>query len=166
TNAHVVAGVKSPFVIDASGEHSTTVIYFDSNLDFAVLQVNNLADPALAINPNIAANGSSAAVLGYPGGGPFDAQPAVVADEFDATGQNIYNQGNTERQIYEIQAKVIPGNSGGPLISADGRVIGIVFAESTSYNNVGYALTMKKVVAEIHQAEANQRPLSTGQCAD
>ncbi|MGH7195453.1 MAG: MarP family serine protease [Candidatus Saccharimonadales bacterium] len=165
TNAHVVSGVKSPMVIEGNSEHPATVIHFDPNLDFAVLKVKNLAGKPLTINSNIVPNNTKSAVLGYPGGGPFNVQPAVVAQEFDATGQNIYNEGNTERNIYEIEAKVIPGNSGGPLITANGQVIGIVFAESTSYNKVGYALTMQKVVAEIHQTEQNQRPVSTGQCA-
>lgn len=166
TNAHVVAGVANPYVIDSNGEHRATVIWFDKNLDFAVLQVNDLAGKSLHINDNDAANGSSAVVMGYPGNGSFTATPAVVLDEFLADGSNIYGQGNTQRQIYEIKATVIPGNSGGPLANVSGQVIGIVFAQSTTYNRVGYALTMKAVVAELSQAEARPTPTSTGACAE
>jgi len=127
--------------------------------------VSNLAGPPLTLNANNAAPGTPAAVLGYPGGGPFNAGPAAVLDEFEASGHNIYDTGLTLRSVYEIQATVIPGNSGGPLVAENGKVIGIVFAESTTYNHVGYALTMSKVISEIQQASHNHTAVSTGACA-
>src|ERR1035441_4809381 len=104
--------------------------------------------------------------MGYPGGDSFTASPAAVLDEFEADGSNIYGQGSTERQIYEIKGSVIPGNSGGPLVLANGQVIGIVFAQSTTYNQVGYVLTMKPIVSEILQAEASPKPVPTGACVE
>lgn len=167
TNAHVVAGVANPEVFDQDGNHyATTVIWFDPNLDFAVLKVNGLTAAPLVIDTQIADNNTPAAVLGYPGGGDFTADPANVLQEFTADGRNIYNQGDTERDVYEINADVIPGNSGGPLINSNGSVIGIVFAQSTVYNQVGYALTTSTPMHELQQAEAQQQPTSTGACAD
>jgi S1-C subfamily serine protease len=166
TNAHVVAGVPDPYVVDGNGEHKASVIWFDQNLDFAVLQVSDLAGRALSIDSQDQPNGTSAVVMGYPGGGSFTASPAAVLDEFEADGSNIYGQGSTERQIYEIKASVIPGNSGGPLVLANGQVIGMVFAQSTTYNQVGYVLTMKPIVNEIHQAEASPKPAPTGACVE
>jgi S1-C subfamily serine protease len=118
------------------------------------------------MNPANESSGTPAAVLGYPGGGPFNAGPAAVLDEFEASGHNIYDSGVTLRSVYEIQATVIPGNSGGPLVGVNGEVIGVVFAESTTYNHVGYALTMSKVISEIKQASNNQQTVSTGACAE
>ncbi|HUD10250.1 MAG TPA: MarP family serine protease [Candidatus Saccharimonadales bacterium] len=166
TNAHVVAGVASPEVLDKNGMHHATVIWFDPNLDFAVLSVNNLAGKPLSVSTSTASNGTASSVLGYPGGGNFSAVPAAVLDSFIATGSNIYDQGNTNRPIYEIKANVIPGNSGGPLITRGGTVIGIVFAESTAYNQVGYALNMQQPMNELHQAEQAEQPVSTGACAE
>jgi S1-C subfamily serine protease len=83
-----------------------------------------------------------------------------------ATGRDIYGHGTTSRNVYEIQADVIPGNSGGPLVAKDGSVIGIIFAESTSYQHVGYALTTDKVVSEINQAAGHSQSVNTGQCAE
>ncbi|HSX47495.1 MAG TPA: trypsin-like serine protease, partial [Patescibacteria group bacterium] len=105
-------------------------------------------------------------VLGYPGCGSFTASPAAILDEFNASGRDIYGSGLTVRSVYEIQAKVIPGNSGGPLIEKNGQVMGLVFAESTSYQNIGYALSMNKVNTEIMQSQLNQSPVSSGQCAE
>lgn len=166
TNAHVVAGVKKPIVIDANGEHSTSVIWFDPDLDIAVLRTSNLAGKPLNLVDHIAANGTASAVLGYPGGGDFSAKPASVLESFNARGRNIYNQGETLRQVYSIKSDVNPGNSGGPLIDKDGNVIGVVFAESTAYDNVGYALTMSQVINEFNQAQVRNEVVGTGTCAE
>lgn len=166
TNAHVVAGIKNPYVIDSNGNHVATVVYFDPNLDLAVLRTTQLAGKPLMVNYTDVAQGTPGAVLGYPGGGDFTAKAAAVLDTFTATGRNIYDQGDVQREVYEIKADVIPGNSGGPLIAKDGSVIGVVFAESTAYDHVGYALTGSAVQHDIAQAEAHSfSKVSTGTCA-
>ncbi|HXR49483.1 MAG TPA: MarP family serine protease, partial [Verrucomicrobiae bacterium] len=111
TNAHVVAGIRSPYVEDSNGTHRAVPIWFDPNLDFAVLRVSNLAGHPLILASSQASSGTPGAVLGYPGGGPLSAGPAAVLDEFTASGRNIYGRGNTNREVYEVQATVIPGNS-------------------------------------------------------
>jgi S1-C subfamily serine protease len=166
TNAHVVAGVKKPVVIDANGEHKTSVILFDPDLDLAVLRTSNLAGKPLQMLGDLAANGTPSAVLGYPGGGDFSAKPASVLESFNAHGRNIYNQGETLRQVYSIKSDVNPGNSGGPLINKKGNVIGVVFAESTTYDNVGYALAMNQVITEFNQAQVRNEVVGTGTCAE
>jgi S1-C subfamily serine protease len=165
TNAHVVAGISSPIVEDVNGHHKAQVIWFDPNLDFAVLRTTNLGGQPLGIDLSNKPSGTQGVVLGYPGGGNFSANPAAILEEPEASGRNIYDSGVTLRNVYEIQATVIPGNSGGPLIESDGKVMGVVFAQSTTYQNVGYALAMNKVANEIVQAENSNAPVSTGQCA-
>ncbi|HEX7368294.1 MAG TPA: MarP family serine protease, partial [Candidatus Saccharimonadales bacterium] len=166
TNAHVIAGIADPYVFDTNGSHSATPIWFDPNLDFAVLRVSGLAGASLSIYHETVDHGTPGAVLGYPGGGNFTARSAVVLDEFNATGRNIYGQGTTDRNVYELKANIIPGNSGGPLVGTDGSVLGVVFAESTEYNHVGYALTSPQVSGEISQAKAHaNQAVSTGSCA-
>ena len=166
TNAHVVAGIQRPYAEDVNGSHSASVIEFDPNLDFAVLRAANLAGHSLAISTATVNPGTPAAVLGYPGGGDFSAGPAAVLDRIKASGRNIYGTGQTLRDIYELQANIIPGNSGGPLVDGDGSVIGVIFAESTTYNHVGYALTTSRIVSEIKQAAGHDQPVSTGRCTD
>ncbi|MGH7233841.1 MAG: MarP family serine protease, partial [Candidatus Saccharimonadales bacterium] len=166
TNAHVIAGISEPNVEDQNGNHSATVIYFNPNLDFALLRVNGLAGQPLPIESGTVANQTSAAVLGYPGGGGFKSNPAEVLDEFSASGSNIYDQGTTVRQIYEVEANIIPGNSGGPLINTSGDVIGVVFAESTQYNSVGYALVSTPIKHIVQSTPANSHAVSDGTCAE
>jgi S1-C subfamily serine protease len=166
TNAHVVAGINSPQVVDRNGTHAATTIWFDPDLDFAVLRTSNLAGSKLPLKTTIASRGEAAGVLGYPGGGGFKAGQAAILDEFTAIGRNIYNEGRTTRDVYSVQAMVVPGNSGGPLVDAHGYVIGVIFATSTSYSNVGYALTLRQVVAELNQAQQRSGAVSTGSCAE
>jgi S1-C subfamily serine protease len=166
TNAHVVAGIRRPVVLDGNGSHSSQVIWFDPDLDFAVLKVSNLAGSALVFNTDHVTHGTPAVVVGYPGGGSFEADPAAILDKFTAIGKNIYGQGSTERDVYEIAARVVRGNSGGPLLARDGSVLGVVFAESTTYEDVGYALSNTQVVSSIHQARAQDRVVGTGSCTE
>jgi S1-C subfamily serine protease len=166
TNAHVIAGVSSPKVIDDNGIHDTRVIWFDADVDVAVLKTSDLAGKPLNITAAEQADGTPGVILGYPGGGDFDVQPAAIISHFDAYGRNIYGQGRTVRDVYSVQAKVIPGNSGGPLIGADGSVLGIVFATSTTYNNVGYILTGHQVADELAAAEKSNTTYSTGTCSE
>lgn len=165
TNAHVVAGIKRQYVQDSGGTHSATTIWFDPTLDLAILRVSNLAGDTLLVNQNLVPRNTAAAVLGYPGGGGFTANPASVLNQFTAAGRDIYGRGHSERSVYEIAGDVEQGNSGGPLVTADGTVIGVIFAKSTTYDNVGYALTMDQIVPAIRQASAQGGSVSTGSCA-
>lgn len=166
TNAHVVAGVTSPKVIQGNTVHNTRVVWFDPNLDLAVLQVKGLTGKPLQINATDLPSNTPGVVLGYPGGGEFNVQPAAIIEHFTAIGRNIYDQGTTQRDVYSLKAHVIPGNSGGPVLGSDGRVLGIVFATSTTYNNVGYALTGHQVAGELATAEQSTTTHSTGQCSE
>ncbi len=166
TNAHVVAGIRKPYVQDASGRHAASVISFDPELDFAVLRVSDLAGSALEIATGNVSAGTPAAVLGYPGGGDFKADPAAVLSRLTASGRDIYGRGHTLRDVYEVRADIVPGNSGGPLVAKDGSVIGVVFAESTSFNHVGYALTNARLNVKITQAAASTQAVGTGRCAE
>jgi len=165
TNAHVVAGVSGISISDARGQHQATVVWFDPDLDFAVLRASGLVGAPLPIDSNDAPRGTAGAVLGFPGGGPFDAEPATVLDETQAVGRNIYDESTTLRSIYDLQANVEPGNSGGPLVLPNGTVLGVVFAKSVTQQSVGYALTAKQIVPEINQAASRTAPASVGSCA-
>lgn len=171
TNAHVVAGDRSPEVIDANGAQLATPVLFDPRLDIAVLEVRGLAGPALSIDPSTAPRGATAVALGYPEGGGLTATPAAVNGSFPATGLDIYGTAVVTRSVYELNAAVLPGNSGGPLVStgsagvAPGTVIGVIFARSTTNTHLGYALSMDPVERDIARAESSLQPVSTGACA-
>lgn len=166
TNAHVVAGVNRPFVIDQAGQHRTTVAAFDPVQDIAILRTSGLEGKALSIKPEQAEGGTAVAVAGYPGDGGFTAVPGVILETFTAYGRDIYNQRESVRDVYSLKATVEKGNSGGPLVNKDGAVVGVLFAKSYSYDQVGYALTTTQVVKAITTAQHMNDDINTGSCAE
>jgi S1-C subfamily serine protease len=163
TNAHVVAGIDEPTVrVGGVGRsYEARVVLFDPGEDVAVLYVPGLRAPVLRFD-DTAARGDSAVVAGYPQDGGLDLQAATVAGRVDATGRNIYNDATVTREIYSIRSTVRPGNSGGPLLTTDGRVFGVVFARSTSDAETGYVLTAAEVADDAERAATVTTPVDTG----
>lgn len=167
TNAHVVAGIRNPVIIDRGGQRAARTIWFNSNLDTAVLAASNLAGPPLPLTPVDPKRGEQGAVLGYPGGGPLVVGAAALAGQSYATGRNIYGTGLVERVIQTLAADVEQGNSGGPFVLADGSVGGLVFAKAVSSNEIGYSLPASTVRTELDRAKAKGlSTVGTGGCAE
>jgi len=164
TNAHVVAGIAAPLVQVGTSVKATRVVAFDPSFDLAVLRVSGLTAPALHLDPGTVDRGAQAAVLGYPDGGPFTADAAGVMALFEAQGRDIYGKELTVRNVYEIDALVRPGNSGGPLVLPDGEVVGVVFSRSTVNDGIGYALTSPDVLTRVVRALPLTAAVSTGPC--
>jgi S1-C subfamily serine protease len=166
TNAHVVAGVTEEQTVttDAGSHYNATVVFYDPQIDVAILDVPGLdlaplhfAGPA---NP-----GDNAVVAGY----PLDAMDlhtvaARIGGVQDAEGPNIYETSTVTRQIYEIRAVVESGNSGGPLLSPAGTVDGVVFAAAVGVNDTGFALTAAQVSADAAAGEHMTSAVSTSSC--
>lgn len=164
TNAHVVAGVGDPVVVRGNQKFRGVPVWFDDKLDFAVLRVDGLVSPVLPLANKAPEQGQSGAVLGYPGGGPLMVVPGVMQTRYEAVGRDIHGQSLVTREIYEIQASIHPGNSGGPFVLPDGSVAGVMFGASTSQPTVSYAITSMEVAGELQQAVANDTPTATGSC--
>ena len=170
TNAHVVAGVTSRQIVTTTVGRietlSATVVYYDPQVDVAVLYV-----PGLNLTPlhfaGAANPGDSAVVAGY----PLDAAslhlvPARIGGIQNAQGPNIYQTSTVTRQIYEIRAVVQSGNSGGPLLSPQGRVDGVVFAAAVGESDTGFALTAAEVSSDASAGAQLTTAVSTGACDD
>jgi len=166
TNAHVVAGVTSrQTVTTVTGRNlNATVVYYDPQVDVAVLYV-----PGLDLTPlqfaGAANPGDNAVVAGY----PLDANalhlvPARIGGVLNAQGPNIYQTDTVTRQIYEIRAVVKSGNSGGPLLSPAGTVAGVVFAAAVGVSDTGFALTAAEVSVDASAGEQLTTAVSAGAC--
>lgn len=163
TNAHVVAGVSKPEVEVGGKQLRATVVLYDPDRDIAVLYVPGLNRKPLAFAGD-AKTGNSAIVVGYPQNGPFRADAARVRGTQDAKGPDIYQRKTVVREIYALRARVRPGNSGGPLISPDGGVYGVVFAAAADDPQTGYALTADEVASDAARGRTATSKVSSQHC--
>ncbi|MGQ0632366.1 MAG: MarP family serine protease [Sporichthyaceae bacterium] len=165
TNAHVVAGVDEPTVSVGGVEEKLPgrIVLFDEDRDIAIIYVPGLKARAL----NLDFTGSrrdSAVVAGFPLNGPYRLEKARIRDEINARGPDIYNTGVVERNVFSIFARIEPGNSGGPLLSPDGDVYGLIFAKSVEDSQTGYALTAEEVQLDAERGRRATDKVSTRDC--
>jgi S1-C subfamily serine protease len=165
TNAHVVAGTTSERVqIQGAGRtYDARVVLFDPRRDLAVLSVPGLPAPASKQGKTLKRS-AGAVVAGFPLNGPYRLDSARVRDVLTAKGADIYGSPGVVRQVYSLYAKVQPGNSGGPVLSPAGAVVGIVFARSLDDDRTGYAVTLDEARPVLDAANKSFSPVSTGGC--
>ncbi len=167
TNAHVVAGTRSLRVQTEDNQSLVGhVVVFDAERDLAVIDVPGLSVPSLKFAPTRAKTDTDSIVLGYPLDGDYDAEPARVRDARNISGPDIYNTHTVTRDIYTIRGLVRSGNSGGPLITSDGAVLGIIFAAAADDPQVGFALTAAEAAPIVAAGKTAEGSVSTGSCAD
>ncbi|GAA4993476.1 MarP family serine protease [Streptomyces siamensis] len=167
TNAHVVGGVDEPTVqIGGEGKkYDATVVLYDWERDIAVLDVPNLHAPVLQFSRQDATSGSDAIVAGFPQNGAYNVQPARVRGRITANGPDIYHRKTVRRDVYSLYATVRQGNSGGPLLTPEGKVYGVVFAKSLDDANTGYALTADEVAEDVAKGRTANQQVDSDSCA-
>jgi S1-C subfamily serine protease len=163
TNAHVVAGVTEPRVRVGTRDVAATVVYYNSDIDVAVLDVD-IEGPVVHFDRSGEAKEASV-ILGYPNDGPFNAQPARIRSEQRLRSPDIYGRGTVTREVFSVRGLVRPGNSGGPLVSRSGEVLGVIFAASVSDKQTGYALTADQVADAATRGLSATGRVSSGNCA-
>lgn len=167
TNAHVVGGVDEPTVqIGGEGRlYDATVVLYDWQRDVAVLDVPDLNAPALQLSGTDAHARDDAIVAGFPENGSFDVRAARLRGRIDASGPDIYHRGTVRRDVYSLYALVRQGNSGGPLLTPQGKVYGVVFAKSLDDSQTGYALTADEIRQDADQGRHATAQVDTEGCA-
>ncbi|QDY78116.1 MarP family serine protease [Streptomyces qinzhouensis] len=167
TNAHVVGGVDEPTVqIGGEGKlYDAKVVLYDWRRDIAVLDVPGLKAKPLRFADADARSGDSAIVAGFPENGAYDVRSARVRGRINATGPDIYRRDTVHRDVYSLYATVRQGNSGGPLLTPEGEVYGVIFARSLDDKNTGYALTADEIADDITTGLAAGQEVSTESCA-
>ncbi|MGW3507416.1 MarP family serine protease [Streptomyces sp. NPDC000994] len=167
TNAHVVGGVDEPTVqIGGEGrKYDAKVVLYDWHRDIAVLDVPDLKAPALKFTGTDARSGDGAIVAGFPENGSYDVRAARVRGRITASGPDIYHRGTVRRDVYSLYTTVRQGNSGGPLLTTDGRVYGVVFAKSLDDADTGYALTIDEIQQDIAQGRTANQQVGSDDCA-
>ena len=162
TNAHVVAGEDDTEVLVGGNGPGLPAhaVYFDPRNDIAVLRVDGLQAPALPMVN--ARSGASGAIVGYPLDGPLRVRAARVGNTQDVLTEDAYGRGPVRRRIVSLRGLVQSGNSGGPVIDRQGRVLATVFAATTSGAKGGYAVPDSAVQLALRDSG---HTVSTGPCA-
>jgi S1-C subfamily serine protease len=166
TNAHVIAG-EGDTTVQVQGQGArlpARAVWFDPHDDIALLRVSGLSGaPALALEPS-ASPGRSAAILGFPHDGPYDVEPARIGPTSTVITQDAYGRGPVRRPITAFRGLVRSGNSGGPVVDGDGKVLATVFAASVGSNrHTGFGVPNSVVKDALSHATG---PVSTGACAE
>jgi S1-C subfamily serine protease len=164
TNAHVIAGGRTIRVSLGGDVRDATPVLFDPSLDVALLHASGLGGTPLRLATTDPKRGDAGASIGFPAGGQLAAIPAAVATSYNAQGRDIYGNRTVTRRILELRAAIEPGDSGGPFVLTDGTVGGVVFAESRSEEDVGYALSPVSVSADVSPSVGRTTPVDTGSC--
>jgi len=164
TNAHVVAGQDDTTVTPRVGapELEAGAVHYDPRNDLAILSV-----PGLGLEPldmvGEPRSGTAGAVLGYPENGPFTVTPARFGTTGEVTSEDSYGRGPIEREMSAFRADVRSGNSGGPVVDADGDVLTTVFGSEQGEGPPGGLGVPNSVTAEALARDL--APVGTGACA-
>ena len=140
------------------------MVTYDSGVDIAVLRVPGLQAPPLPFADARARTGDDAIVVGYPGNGPYRPDAARIRERVTLRGPDIYREQTVQREVYILRGTVREGNSGGPLLTPQGQVVGVVFGAAMDTADTGYALTVEQVLPQLEAAVDAQGSVSTGRC--
>jgi S1-C subfamily serine protease len=164
TNAHVVAGQDDTTVqLAGTGPMlAAHALVYDPEDDIAILRVDGLGGHPLTIASN-PPSGRSAAILGFPENGPYDVRAGRVGEARSVLTQDAYGRGPIQRSITTLRGTVRPGNSGGPMVDARGRVVTTVFAAARTGPAGGYGVPNSIVRRDLGRVGSGS--VSTGPCA-
>ena len=164
TNQHVVAGATEIEVTMHDGKKlPATVVSSDSSNDVALLKVEASTTPLSIVSATNVKKGMEVFTLGFPVVG-------IQGQEQKATYGRINALSGIQGDIryFQIDVPIQPGNSGGPLITDDGQVIGIITASLNQINvlkatgalpqNVNYAVKSEYIQPLLQFAKVQQKP--------
>lgn len=157
TNRHVVEGADELEVSTWDGRtYPVTVASTATRADLAVARVDGELPPPLQPAADDPSPGTDVSAVGYPLGSELAFADGRVVD---------YREGGPygeEGVVLRVTSQLRPGNSGGPLVDGDGRLVGVVFAVEAS-TDLGLAVPVSQVQAVLGD-ETAFRELPTGVC--
>jgi serine protease Do len=133
TNLHVIGEARPIAVQTSDGKKLavTEIRAWDRNLDLAVLKVDGKDLPALALGDSAKLEqGAPMVALGNPYGLKNSVVGGVISEVREMEG----------RRMLQLAMPVEPGNSGGPVLDGQGKVVGIVTLKSLVQQNIAFAV--------------------------
>ena len=160
TVAHTVAGATSLTVIDIDGvERDARVVAFDPEIDLAVLAVDGLEATPLAVGD---VQLGDLTLVRWSAGDGVTSRQVDVTQRLAITIDDIYGDVSVQRSGFEFTGNIVVGDSGGPIVSTDGAVIGIVYARSRSRASTAFATDGSEITALL--STIADQPVDNGAC--
>jgi serine protease Do len=155
TNRHVVSGASSVQVTLPDGTIAAGTVYgVSSTTDLAIVKVDATGLTAATLGTASALNvGDTVVAIGDPLGEFTDSASAGIVS---GLGRSIDVENEHLTGLIQTDAAVNGGNSGGPLIDASGRVVGVVTATSASAQGIAFAIPIDAATSMIQAALAGQ----------
>jgi putative serine protease PepD len=163
TNAHVVDGATSVHV-RLAGErdpHDADVVGIDTNNDLALLKVKGVSGltPATLAAPDSVQLGDDVVAIGFALN--LDGGPSVTRGIVSALDRTLESENGVLDGLIQTDAAISSGNSGGPLVNAQGEVIGMNTAvarsdNSVAANNIGFAISVKEIQNQLDNLKSGE----------
>ncbi|VVB84000.1 Trypsin-like peptidase domain protein [uncultured archaeon] len=147
TNYHVIEGATAALITTYDGKsHSVALMGYNSEMDVALLRINDTNyQPLILGDSNNVKQPDQVIAIGNSKGTGFSVTQGVVS--------NVHKEGSNGLDVYiQIDASLNSGNSGGPLVDINGRVIGMNTFKISDSEGMGFALesnSIKDAVNEI-----------------
>ena len=163
SNAHVVAGSET-VTVEADGQtYDATVVSYDPDADISILDVPGLQAAPLPFVQESGEDRHRRAGARLPRRRRISAPPRRGCGRPSSSRAPTSTSSKTvDREVYTIRGTVRQGNSGGPMIDRQGRVLGVVFGAAVDDAETGFVLTAREVGAPADQAR--QHPARRDRC--
>jgi S1-C subfamily serine protease len=160
TNAHVIAGEHDTHVVVNGGDLPATPVFVSAREDIALLRVPGLKLPALRTASNDP-SGTRVVLLGYPEGGPLTPFPGTAGRPSGVVAPDAYGRGPEMRTVVPLRGQLEHGDSGGPALDREGRVVAMMFAATAEPGKGGYGVPVEQVT---QAAQEQQQSVGSGPC--
>lgn len=150
TNRHVVSDESAEYMVllSTGGQKKARVVYVDPNLDVALLNIDGSGYPTVPLgdSSNVKLGGSVIAIGNALGEYNNSVSRGIISG-LDRTVKAAGPDGAVEELngVIQTDAAINPGNSGGPLLTLEGKVIGVNVATVLGSNNISFAIPINRV---------------------
>lgn len=153
TNCHVIAGTHEATAVFKNGDSAKVLgtLFIDQNRDIAILKIDKQSLPTVPLADALPRQGDSVTAFGAPVGLSFSASDGIVSAI--RKGQELAEGETLPGTWIQTTAPISPGNSGGPLVNRDGKVVGMNTMVLIIGQNLNFAISSVDVADALQKAK-------------
>jgi S1-C subfamily serine protease len=158
TNAHVVNEAAHKLIVENNNgdQFEARSIFVDANADLAIIQITDplfkkMSPIPYVIDDNDAEIGKTIFTLGYP-------KQEIVYGEGYVSAANGYQM---DTSFFQLSTAANEGNSGSPVITTDGKIIGVISSTETDAEGVVFAIKSKKIINALQHINKDSYKAAT-----